>query len=86
MTQPSWPPGITCRKLTAAVRLGPSITPFFVKAHGQDLTQLVGLVAEGKVRVVIDRTLPLGEAAAAHDYMTKGHAKGKVVLLVEEDN
>ncbi|KAL6771938.1 hypothetical protein ACKKBG_A28365 [Auxenochlorella protothecoides x Auxenochlorella symbiontica] len=74
------------QKLTAAVRLGPSITPFFVKAHGQDLTQLVGLVAEGKVRVVIDRTLPLGEAAAAHDYMTKGHAKGKVVLLVEEDN
>jgi NADPH2:quinone reductase len=37
-------------------------------------------VAEGKLRVVIDRRFPLAEAAAAHAYIESRAAFGRVVL------
>jgi putative PIG3 family NAD(P)H quinone oxidoreductase len=39
------------------------------------------LVADGSIRVVIDRTLPLAEAAAAHARMESGEHTGKIVLV-----
>ena len=39
------------------------------------------LVAEGRVKVVIDRTFPLRDAAAAHARMDEAHI-GKIVLTV----
>jgi len=38
-------------------------------------------VAEGRLRVVIDRTFPLAEAAAAHAYIESRQAFGRVVLI-----
>lgn len=38
-------------------------------------------IAEGRVRPVLDRTFPLGEAAAAHAYLEAGRHVGKVVLI-----
>ncbi|WP_442943954.1 zinc-binding dehydrogenase [Nostoc sp.] len=35
----------------------------------------------GKIRVVIDRTYPLQELAAAHDYNKIGRAVGKIALV-----
>jgi NADPH:quinone reductase len=40
------------------------------------------LLAEGKLRVVIDQVFPMTEAAAAHRYLESGKATGKVVLTV----
>jgi len=40
------------------------------------------LIAEGRVRVVIDRTYPLREAAAAHERMETSQHIGKIVLTV----
>ena len=40
------------------------------------------LVAEGKLRPVMDRTFPLAEAAAAHARMEAGAHIGKIVLAV----
>lgn len=37
-------------------------------------------VAQGKLKVKVDRTFPLAEAAAAHEYMAGRGTKGKVVL------
>jgi NADPH:quinone reductase-like Zn-dependent oxidoreductase len=34
------------------------------------------------VTPVIDRTYPLSETAKAIDYLTEGHARGKVVVTV----
>lgn len=44
-------------------------------------SELVTLAAEGKLEVVVARTFPLAEAAAAHELVAAGHAGGKVVLL-----
>jgi 2-desacetyl-2-hydroxyethyl bacteriochlorophyllide A dehydrogenase len=52
----------------------------FMRANQDDLTILKGLIEAGKLRVVIDRTYPLSEVAAAHRYSETGRAKGKVVI------
>ncbi len=38
-------------------------------------------VADGKLRVVLDRTFPLAEAAAAHAYIESRQAFGRVLLI-----
>jgi NADPH2:quinone reductase len=40
------------------------------------------LVEAGTLRVLVDRTFPLDEAAEAHGYVDRGHKKGNVVLVV----
>ena len=47
-----------------------------------DLESLLGFVAAGSVRPVIDREYPLAEAAAAITRMTDGLAHGKIVLTL----
>ena len=43
--------------------------------------ELLRKVAAGSLRVVIDRTYPLSEAAAAHAYIESRQAFGRVVLV-----
>lgn len=43
--------------------------------------ELIRHAAEGKLEVLVDRTLPLAEASEAHRYLQTGHAHGKVVLV-----
>ena len=38
-------------------------------------------VARGSLRVVVDRTYPLAEAAAAHAYVESRQAFGRVLLV-----
>lgn len=40
-------------------------------------------LAQGKVRAHVDRTFPLGQAAAAHAHLEAGQHLGKVVLTVD---
>jgi NADPH:quinone reductase-like Zn-dependent oxidoreductase len=48
----------------------------------EDLGQLARLVDGGKVRPVIDRTVPFLEVPGAITYVEQGHARGKVVIDV----
>lgn len=50
-----------------------------------DLIALKELIELGKVTPAVDRTYPLGEAAAAIQYVQDGRARGKVVIDVEGD-
>jgi NADPH2:quinone reductase len=38
-------------------------------------------VAAGRLQVLVDRTFPLSEAAAAHAYVESRQAVGRVVLV-----
>ncbi|WP_218130467.1 zinc-binding dehydrogenase [Lentzea jiangxiensis] len=40
------------------------------------------LLESGELRVVIDRTYPLSDIAAAHRYIDAGHKRGNVVIAV----
>jgi NADPH2:quinone reductase len=42
---------------------------------------LLARVAAGELRVVIDRTFPLAEAAEAHRYIESRRAFGRVLLI-----
>lgn len=44
-------------------------------------TKLTGAAAAGALRVIVTRTYPLAEAAAAHREIMGGHTTGKIVLL-----
>jgi NADPH:quinone reductase-like Zn-dependent oxidoreductase len=49
-----------------------------------ELEHLSELLESGEVRPVIDRTYPLAAAAEALAYVGRGHARGKVVVTVQE--
>ncbi|MCP3973510.1 MAG: NAD(P)-dependent alcohol dehydrogenase [bacterium] len=48
----------------------------------EDLPFLTELMADGKLKSIVDRTFPLDQAVAAMDYLGEGHARGKVVITV----
>jgi NADPH:quinone reductase-like Zn-dependent oxidoreductase len=59
---------------------------FLAKINKKDLTLLADLLEAGKVVPVIDRRYPLSDAAEAIRYLEEGHARGKVVLTVEQSS
>ena len=56
------------------------------KPNQKDLAFLKELLEAGKVVPVIDRTYPLREVPEALRYLEAGHARGKVVITVEQNN
>ena len=55
-----------------------------VKPNKEDLVFIKELLEAGKVVPVIDRRYQLTEVAEAIRYLEEGHAKGKVVITLEE--
>ena len=47
-----------------------------------ELHTIMKLVADGRLKPIVDRVFPLAEAAAAHAYLESGQQFGKVVLTV----
>jgi NADPH:quinone reductase-like Zn-dependent oxidoreductase len=54
------------------------------KPSPEDLAFVIRLVEEGRVVPVIDRTYPLEETGEAVKYLRQGHARGKVVISVDQ--
>jgi NADPH:quinone reductase-like Zn-dependent oxidoreductase len=50
----------------------------------QDLDTLRDLMQAGKITPVIDRQYPLEQTRAAMRYLELGHARGKVIVNVEQ--
>lgn len=59
-----------------------SLRRFLSEPSLADLSVLVALVEEGRLRPVIDRTYPLCDTPAALRHIEAGHARGKVVIAV----
>jgi len=53
------------------------------KLDTDDLNVLGALIAEGKVKPVIDRRYRLSEAPDAVSYLEEGHARGKVIIEID---
>ncbi|TMD22672.1 MAG: zinc-binding dehydrogenase, partial [Chloroflexi bacterium] len=52
----------------------------------KDLAFMKELIEAGKVKPVIDRRYTLSEVAEALRYYGEGHARGKVVITVDQNN
>jgi NADPH:quinone reductase-like Zn-dependent oxidoreductase len=52
----------------------------------EDLTAMRDLMEAGKVTPVIDKTYPLSQVREAMKYLEAGHARGKVILTMGQDN
>ena len=56
------------------------------KPNKKDLLFLKELLEAGKIKPVMDRRYPLSEVPDAIRYLEAGHAKGKVVIILEHNN
>ena len=56
------------------------------KPNKKDLVFIKELLETGKVVAVIDRTYPLSEVPEAIRYLEEGHARGKVVITLEQSS
>ena len=48
------------------------------------LNELLGLLAEGKLKPIVAARIPLAEAARAHEMLEAGRYAGKIVLVTDE--
>ncbi|MEA2308870.1 MAG: NADPH:quinone reductase [Thermoleophilaceae bacterium] len=62
------------------VFLGGALMTEYPRVHAM-IADLFDRIASGGLRVVIDRTFPLAEAAAAHAYIESRQAFGRVVMI-----
>jgi NADPH:quinone reductase-like Zn-dependent oxidoreductase len=65
---------------------GKTIRTFTANPDQKDLDILTELIEAGKVIPEIDRRYPLREAPEAVRYLEAGHARGKVIISLEESN
>ena len=86
--------GGTWAQMFQATLLGPWISITGSKKMGgvsakvsqKDLVFIKELLEAGKIRPVIDRRYPLSEVPEALRYLGEGHARGKVVITLEQNN
>ena len=68
----------------AAAAHGVRSAVFMATASGAQLAQIAGLIDSGHVKVDVETVLPLSEASRAHELSESGHARGKIVLRVQD--
>ncbi len=65
-----------------AERLGVTVSSVQVRSNGAQLAEVGRLLEDGFIRVVIDSSFPLADAAQAHKRAAQGGIQGKIVLAV----
>ncbi|MBY5537472.1 NADP-dependent oxidoreductase [Rhizobium leguminosarum] len=65
-----------------AKKLGVRYSFLFMRAEGQQLSQITSLIESGVIRPVVDKVFPFEKAGEALAYVETGRAKGKVVITV----
>jgi NADPH:quinone reductase-like Zn-dependent oxidoreductase len=68
----------------AAAERGARAELLVMSPSPEQLERIAGLVAEGAVKVEIERTFALADIGEAHTLSEAGHTRGKLVILVEE--
>jgi NADPH:quinone reductase-like Zn-dependent oxidoreductase len=68
-----------------AVKLGVTVSATQVRSSGAQLAELGALLDARTIRVAIDSTFALADAAKAHERAAQGHIRGKIVLTVRDE-
>ncbi|MFG2585761.1 NADP-dependent oxidoreductase [Streptomyces malaysiensis] len=76
------PGGVSERLATVAAQAGVRTSPFLVEPDATALHTIAGLVDSGAVRVEVERSFALEEAAEAHRLGETNRTRGKLVLTV----
>ena len=63
---------------------GKKIQVLSAKPNSEDLEFIIKLVEDGKIKPIIDRRYQLQETSDAIKYLEQGHARGKVVISVNQ--
>jgi alcohol dehydrogenase len=66
-----------------AKRLNVIFSFLFMRANGDQLSEITSLIDRGVIRPVMDRVFPFDETKDAVDYVENGRTKGKVVVKVK---
>ncbi|MCX5580649.1 NADP-dependent oxidoreductase [Kaistia terrae] len=69
------------RKKARAQRIGYSF--LFMRANGEQLSEIAGLIEAGAVRPVLDRIFPFEAVNEALAFIEAGRSKGKVVVKIK---
>ena len=80
--------GLLARTITTLVLplVSRNFVTFVAKVNKEDLTILGDFMATGRVTPVIDRRYRLSEVPEAIRYLEEKHARGKVVITLEDNN
>jgi NADPH:quinone reductase-like Zn-dependent oxidoreductase len=65
-----------------ARKRGIHVAEMLVEPDGQAMREIAALVKGGRLKVELDRTFPLEDAAKAHELLESGGMRGKLVLTV----
>ena len=67
-----------------ARRLGVRFSFLFMRAQGQQLSEITSLIEAGAIHPVVDKVFPFEKTGDALAYVEAGRAKGKVVITVAD--
>jgi alcohol dehydrogenase len=73
------------RKVTRAASKKNAMYRFlFMSPNGEQLKKIAKLYESGEIKPIIDKTYNFSEAIRALEYLSKGHARGKVIVKIRE--
>ncbi|HND50358.1 MAG TPA: NAD(P)-dependent alcohol dehydrogenase [Anaerolineales bacterium] len=72
----------TLRLKIAAMGSSQQVAFFIANFTREDLNLLREMVEAGKIKPVVEKVYPLGQAVDAMKYLATGHARGKIVLKI----
>ncbi|CAI0905002.1 Zinc-type alcohol dehydrogenase-like protein SA1988 [Serratia entomophila] len=77
--------GLMSRKIIRLTKKrGLTYSFLFVRPDGNQLNQIGKLIEAEQIKPVIDKVFPFAEAREALAYLAQGHAKGKVVVKIQD--
>ena len=66
-----------------AKRLGVNYSFLFMRAQGEQLSEITKLIEQGVLKPVMDKVFPFEQTNEAMAYVETGRAKGKVVIKLK---
>jgi NADPH:quinone reductase-like Zn-dependent oxidoreductase len=70
------------RAIVANAFVSQRLRPLPSRQNRAELLAVTGLIEDGKLTPVVDRTYPLADTAAGLGHVEQGHARGKIVVTV----